>query len=177
MSWAIKIFFDARMDGAVRAMWTSLEGLDLSYQMSTSGYRPHLTLLGMEDCNIKSAETCLKIMATHSRQFALCVGAVGIFPQEPATVYLSPTICPELQHVYLHLIENRKHFGSKFSPYYLPEAWIPHITLACRLNSNDLDKAASLVCAQFKPLIGRAHSIALVHIPSGEESFRVDLGT
>ncbi len=177
MSWAIKIFFDSRMDEAVRAIWSSLEDLDLPYQMSTSGYRPHLTLLGMEESNVQSAETSLKNIARQSRPFAVSVGAVGVFPQEPATVYLSPTICPELQHLYCYLIDNRKYLGANFSPYYLPDAWIPHITLACRLRSYDVDKVTSLVCAQFKPLVGNAHSIALVHIPSGEESFRVALGT
>ncbi len=177
MSWAIKLFFDAEVDRAVRAIWTSLEELDLSFQMSTSAYKPHLTLLGVEDCNIKSAETCLQEIANQNKQFVLRLGAVGVFPLEPATVYLSPAMSRELQHLYFHLISNRKYFGTKFSPYYLPDAWIPHITLACRLRSHDLNKVASLVCAQFKPLVAVVHSIALVHIPSGEESFRFALGT
>lgn len=177
VSWAIKLFLDSRLDGAVRAIWSSLEDLDLSYQMSASGHRPHLTLLGMEESNIKSAKMCLKNIAKQSQQFTLRVGAVGVFPQEPATVYLSPTICPELQHLYFYVIDNRKYLGANFSPYYLPDTWTPHITLACRLRSYDVNKVTSLVCAQFKPLVGDAHSIALVHIPSGEESFHIVLGT
>jgi 2'-5' RNA ligase len=177
VSWAIKLFFDSRMDGAVRAIWSSLEELDLPYQMSASGYSPHLTLLGMEESNIKSAEIYLKNIAKQRQPFTLRVGAVGIFPQEPATVYLSPTICPELQHLYFYLIDNRKYLGANFSPYYLPDVWTPHITLACRLRSCDVNTVTSLVCAQFKPLAGEAHGIALVHIPSGEESFRIALGS
>jgi len=175
MAYAIKLFFDKKRSKIVSGFWEKIKTQGVSSHMAESGYRPHITLLGMESTTFEECKLGLSELCSRYSQIPLRAEAIGVFPNEPSTVYLSITLSELLYEFHHALHQSSQRWANNHSEYYLPGSWTPHLTLACRLSQEEVIPVVKETYHLKLPISLLATSLALVAIPSAEVQFEAPL--
>ena len=101
---------------------------------------PHLSYQGATKYNFAKLEGLLRRFAKRTGRFRIHAGGLGIFTGFTPTLYIPVVRIPELSRFQLSLWKSISSSGSGLSPYYRPEAWVPHITLARGISDRNLNK-------------------------------------
>ena len=121
----------------------SLSG-DLEKTLGTRLYSmmadPHLSYQGATKYNFAKLEDQLRRFAKRTRRFRVHAGGMGIFTGFTPTLYIPVVRTPELSRFQLSLWKSISSTGSGLNPYYEPEAWVPHITLAQGISERTLTR-------------------------------------
>src|SRR3989441_9719310 len=136
---AVVSLFDNN-DHSVRSLSGELEktlGTRLYSMMSD----PHLSYQGATKYNFAKLENQLRRIAKRTRRFRVHAGGLGIFTGLTPILYIPVVRTIELSRFQLSLWKSVSSTGSGLNPYYKPEAWVAHITLAREIGRRTLSKA------------------------------------
>lgn len=167
MAYALEMFFDPHAEAAVRAMWGSLEARGVR-SMATVGHcrhRPHVSLLVAERLTAAQARAALEPLA-EATDLVLRLGSVAVFPGRAGVLYLS--VVPTLRLLGLHrtLHTHLAGAGVESGRHYLPDAWVPHCTLAQGLSFEQLPTAVQAI-KRLRPTDAQVASVGIVDTDSG----------
>ncbi|MGC4044464.1 MAG: 2'-5' RNA ligase family protein [Armatimonas sp.] len=169
MPYAIVLTLDARAEENIRRLWDGLADAKLAAALRDGGAIPHLTMAVFKELPdpVGLVDALDTIQAT---ELNLTMGHIGVFPGEEGVVFAGVTLTNELQELHrtVHtLLEER--VGERRA-YYLPGRWVPHITLAIRLDGRE--RAAAVrwllnppVSYPDWPLKARAIAVTLLELP------------
>lgn len=146
VAYALELFFDRRAESAVRTMWANLEARGLR-SMATTGHcrhRPHVSLLVAEQLNFDQARAAVEPL-TEATDVVLRLGSVAVFPGRAGVVYLAVTPTRRLLRLHHALHTHLAAVGVESGRHYLPDAWVPHCTLAQGLTHDQLTMAVRAV--------------------------------
>ena len=146
MTHALELLFDRHADAAVRAMWATLEARGLR-SMATWGHgrnRPHVSLLVAERLTQAQARMAAEPL-TEATDLVLRLGSVAVFPGRAGVVYLAVTPTRRLLRMHHELHARLAGAGVESGRYYLPDAWVPHCTLAQGLTHDEVTTAVHAV--------------------------------
>ncbi|MES2462625.1 MAG: 2'-5' RNA ligase family protein [Armatimonadota bacterium] len=168
MAFAVELFFDAATEAALRRLIDTTAGRD----SSSSSYRPHVSLGGSK--RLRDAPSLIHALETLASEqagaFPVTLAHLGLFPGDEGVIFYGVTVTTPLL-----LLQRRFHalftpLAIDWSPFYQPGSWVPHCTLAYGLPQDRLSDVIVKLQQQVPPSIsGLLTSIALVHIPSGDE--------
>jgi hypothetical protein len=142
VTYALELLFDRHAEAAVRAMWATLEARGLR-SMATWGHgrnRPHVSLLVAERLTRAQARTAAEPL-TEATDLVLRLGSVAVFPGRAGVVYLAVTPTRRLLRMHARLAGA----GVESGRHYLPDAWVPHCTLAQGLTHDQVTTAVHVV--------------------------------
>lgn len=167
MADALELFFDADTESAVRAMWAGLEARGVRSMASASHarHRPHVSLLIAERLPAGVARRAL-IPLANTTDLVLRLGSVAVFPGRAGVVYLGVT--PTLRLLRLHR-EVHAHLagaGVEAWRHYLPDAWVPHCTLAQGLPDEQVTTAVRAV-KRLRPIDAAVVSVGITDTDTG----------
>jgi 2'-5' RNA ligase len=139
MPYAITLRLDARAAAVVAAMWEALAARGLSDEALRLDYPPHLTLAVCPD----GADPARLIAAARERAgdwraLPISLASFGLFPGDPAVVFLAPVVTAALLARHGELLASLG--GDAVDPLYRCGHWVPHVTLAGDLS----DPAAAM---------------------------------
>lgn len=125
----------------VEAIWNVLE-----LECGLAGIKvtpyPHFSWQVVEDYPLEPLKAFLKQLASGLHPIQVTCTGLGIFTGPEPVIYI-PVVKTDKLLRFHHLIwKNTFHLAVGPSPYYAPETWIPHITLA----HSDVD-SEKLACA------------------------------
>ena len=175
MAYALEIFFDAQTDAAIRRLWDQLERAGVPTLLTASHQRhdPHVTLaVGEERPKVgDDLVSALKPLPGRTLDFPV----LGLFPGDAAVLFLGAKVTAPLlaAHANVHAaIEGANELGvtgdaDKMGALYKPGAWVPHCTLALRLDAEGIVRALR----ELHPYAGFGATIAavgLVDIATGD---------
>lgn len=146
MAYALEMLFDPHAEAAVRAMWASLEARGVR-SMATVGHcrhRPHVSLLVAEHITPAQARAALEPLA-EATDLVLCLGSVAVFPGRAGVLYLSVVPTLRLLHLHRTLHVRLAGAGVESGRLYLPDAWVPHCTLAQGLTHEQVPVAVQAI--------------------------------
>lgn len=92
--------------------------------------RPHITLGGFEGAAPDGFVERLRSFAAQQKPLKIQLASLGTFAGDEGVLFLAPVVTDELLKfhslVHAHLLSS----VSEQIPYYLPDAWVPHVTIA-----------------------------------------------
>lgn len=141
MAHAIEVFFDARADAAVRALWQQLAdaGLPSLATRTHRRHRPHLSLAVTE--SLGQADQAPARSALAGQLPAVLLDALGTFPGSEGALFLGAVVTADLLTLHARVHQALAGQLVQHWPYYLPGRWVPHCTLAQGLGRDELAEA------------------------------------
>lgn len=121
---------------------------------------PHITLLAFEMQNEKRAIELLNDNISKLRSKQLYFASVGAFKGQ--VLYAEPVLNEYLHNMSLDLYNIYKDVPDiRFSPYYKPFGWIPHVSIGKHLDNTQMEEAFRIVLKQFAPFEGSVTRIGI----------------
>jgi 2'-5' RNA ligase len=149
-------------------MWGNLEARGLrSMATTTHGrHRPHVSLAVAEDMSPAHADVAAQPLR-EATDLALRLGSVAVFPGRQGVLYLS--VVPTMRLLRLHREIHARLLGAGVETlrHYLPDAWVPHCTLAQGLTPDQIPIAVRAV-QRLRLIAGDASSAGMVDTESGD---------
>jgi len=113
----------------VEAIWQELEEKCGLIGVRTTPF-PHFTYQVVEAYDQAQLEPILQEIAHHAQPFTVHTTGLGLFTGKSPVIYLPLAKNDNLLHFHRLVWDRTKTVAQGISPYYAPELWVPHITLA-----------------------------------------------
>lgn len=161
MSYAVELHFDEAAENSVRDVWKGLADAGVSTSMLDGISRPHITL-GVCDELSTTFKNELSLFAHETKPFEFSLSFIGSFNTAEGVMFFGPTPTDAMfrLHTRFHAFFN-EHAGRIWN-HYLPSQWVPHCTLAFRLNAEQLRRAFDIAAGVTLPIAGSFTEIGLL---------------
>ncbi|CAM4181475.1 hypothetical protein BAMA_19980 [Bacillus manliponensis] len=130
--YAVIATFDEKTTNRVKEIWKQIEKFT---GVSMEGLDPHITFADYHHIDEKSYLQKLKQFTKRTSAFSVVFSSIGMFPST-GTIFLAPVVTKELQDVHRSFHEYFGDFLDNEQSYYVPDQWVPHCTIASRLDKN-----------------------------------------
>lgn len=166
MSLAVCLLLDDAADRAVRQLWQRLERAGVpTLQTHTHGQHvPHLTLASLRDYDLDAVREVL-VDLPEQPPTDVHLDALGMFRR--SRCWLAPAASAELSGRQQAVVGTLASTGADLHRNYRPGSWVPHLTLAPRLQLDDLAVVARHTF-EVLPLSATLTRAALVDTSTGE---------
>lgn len=144
--YAVIATFDERTENRVKEIWKKIEGIT---GVSMKGLDPHITLADYYDLDEKAYLRKLEQLAECTNPFSVVFSSIGAFPST-GTVFVAPVMTKELQDVHRSFHEYLKEFLDYEQSYYVPNKWVPHCTIASRLDKSNFLRVIEHMYDEFR---------------------------
>lgn len=135
--YAIIATLDRQTEKVIRGIWNELKELSLSdYAYEVKDREPHITLASFEVDDIDSVIKILYSRLNPVLPLKITFQSLGSF-LGTNIVYLSPTKTPDVMNLHSRIHELFKEIIEPDSQY-APLNWIPHLTIANRIDEDKL---------------------------------------
>ncbi len=94
--------------------------------------------------------------------FPLVFASIGAFSTDEGVLFLAPVVTGELLRVHRAFHEVFADLREDQFPFYLPDSWVPHCTLAINMKREEVHKALEHVIKIYSPLCAEVDRVALV---------------
>src|SRR5450759_3562562 len=138
---AIASLLDPATDQQTKNLWQFLEDNCGLAGIKTAPF-PHFSWLSCDDLNWIPVSKNLDRIAIKVKSFKVSTAGLGIFGGSKPILYVSIVKTPELLAIHQQIWNKVRRYLVNPQDYYLPENWMPHITIAY----GDLTPA-NLACA------------------------------
>jgi 2'-5' RNA ligase len=91
---------------------------------------PHVTWFTAEITDLTNLKDLLYGFAEQSQPFQIHTTGIGIFPGPAPVIYIPVLRTNPVNQYHTRLFRQTKRMCAEMCPYYNPDAWVPHITLA-----------------------------------------------
>lgn len=91
---------------------------------------PHFSWQGADEYNESELGMVLRNTASETEKFNIKTSGIGVFTKPSFVVYISIVKSDELIALHQKVWERTRTLANVINPYYQPESWIPHITIA-----------------------------------------------
>ncbi|MBD7969245.1 2'-5' RNA ligase family protein [Paenibacillus gallinarum] len=163
--YAVELFFEEEFEKYVKNIWKGLKDQNISSNMYDISYlKPHITMAVYSD--IPSIESICRRLSTYFDsviELELKFDVLASFPTT-GTLFIDPTVTEDL-------LKMHKKYHAEFSdlfefsnPYYIPNNWVPHCTLAIRLSPEQILDAMKYCYKDFVPLRSKVIEVGIVKL-------------
>ena len=161
MDYAITLYFDKTTEDYFSNIITAIAHSGVSNYMVDTKISPHITISFFSTEQIERIKNTLDDNLSVFTAGDINWASLGAFV--PQVLFAAPILNEYLLKACITANRITKPFaGSGDSGHYLPYQWIPHTTLAVKLNHSGLKTAFDIASQQFTPFRGRSERLALV---------------
>ncbi|MCH4889476.1 2'-5' RNA ligase family protein [Acidaminobacter sp. JC074] len=127
-------YFDKKTEKHIEDIWNTMR---VNNCMTVKDNRPHMKFFDLEDVEI--ATDFIETIISRENIFNLFITQIGTF-MDTGVLYFQPTITYELLAFHQEFFEIVREYMNEDS-LYLPDIWIPHITIDIDLTEDQLIQA------------------------------------
>lgn len=131
--YAIASLPDPITEQAIRRLWDRFEQ-NCGITRATISPLPHFTWMGAEDYALEPLEDVLAEIARQIKPFSVLTSGLGIFTGLLPIVYVALVKDALLLDIQQLIWEKALQYSVDPNPHYQPRRWIPHITLAHKVD-------------------------------------------
>ena len=176
MAIAVSAWFDSPTEDSVRGIWSQLASRGISSLLHDGPYRPHVTLGIYEELHVPEFSKALREAVIDVEPFECQMPLIGLFPNKPVVGFLGVTQTAGLNHLHQNVHQLMARFGTSPRPYYLPDNWNPHCSLAPDLSSESLGDFLQVAKELKLPLKASINRIGIIDTPAEMELESIKLG-
>ncbi|EEL50952.1 MULTISPECIES: 2'-5' RNA ligase family protein [Bacillus cereus group] len=156
--YAVIATFDERFSKHVKAI-----GKELKDFGHNGDLEPHITLADYHTLDLKTYGEKLEKFTENIECFPVEFASVGTFPTN-GTIFLAPTITGRLLELHQSFHNHFKDFHDHPHSYYVPEKWVPHCTIANRLEQEQFVRVMETVYKNFSAQKATIESLKLIRV-------------
>jgi len=173
--YGVLAYFDRETEEKLMGLWEGLVENNISfYSKEYSGKRPHITIADYDMLDEDEFKGYMDIYYEQIRKTPISFVTLGSFIGSGALL-LTPTMSKELLKFHREYHDNFKMFRGDKESLYLPGKWIPHCTIANRLEKDKLAEALLYCTEKLKPFEGHISQVVLIKLKyHGEECVGVE---
>ncbi|MEN1935858.1 2'-5' RNA ligase family protein [Paenibacillus sp. 102] len=124
---------------------------------------PHITLADYHTLDLKTYGEKLEKFTENIGCFPVGFSSVGTFPTN-GTIFLTPTITRRLLELHQLLHDHFIDFHDHPESYYVPEKWVPHCTIANRLEREQFVRVMEFIYKDFSAQTAVVESLKLIKV-------------
>ncbi|HEK9100396.1 2'-5' RNA ligase family protein [Bacillus pfraonensis] len=124
---------------------------------------PHITLADYHTLDLKLYREELEKFTEHIGCFPVRFSSVGTFPTN-GTIFLAPTVTGRLLELHQSFHNHFADFHDQPQSYYVPEKWVPHCTIANRLDKEQFIRVMEFVYKDFSAQKAVVESLKLIKV-------------
>jgi 2'-5' RNA ligase len=113
----------------VKDIWQKLEEECGLQGIKVTPY-PHFSWQIAQDYDLDLLQTIMSKVAQQASTIPVQTAGIGLFTGPRPVIYIRVVKSTELMNFHAHLWELTQPAGKGISPFYSPESWMPHISLA-----------------------------------------------
>ncbi|MDH4203171.1 MAG: 2'-5' RNA ligase family protein [Phycisphaerae bacterium] len=142
MPYAVVLHFSDELEKKVLALWQKLADTKLTSSLLDFGIsRPHISLASFEKADVNILLKYVENLAKSTPSFSLNFDSVGSFPTDEKVVYLAPNRSDGFISIHREFHKSIQNTDLSCNEYYLPGKWLPHCTVAYRVEDLNFKKA------------------------------------
>ncbi len=160
--YAVIALFDSKTEREIREIWAELSEQSISfYAEKVENNRPHLTIASYDHLSMNEFAPKLERFYQNKSKLPITLQSLGIF-LNTSVLYIAPSVNKELLDFHQAFHDYFKQYNTDQDSLYLPGKWVPHCTIANRLNPESLEDAMSYCLQRLRKLAGKIESIAVI---------------
>jgi len=168
MHTSVELGFDPESEARLRALCEELACIYAGPRPLEAGVVPHISLTSFPDGPPSWLEAALTHLADTTPAFPVLLDSVACFPSSEGIIYLSPQRSPALLACHRALHELLRPHPDRRHPYYEPERWIPHCTVASGVPEHLRERVATFA-GQAAGTAARVESVVAKAYPPARE--------
>ncbi|MGE6536586.1 2'-5' RNA ligase family protein [Bacillus luti] len=154
--------FDDVFTNKIRALQNELTNIIGTNQLA--GVEPHITLADYNELDVTVyIEKLKEFIATQENLATVDFPSIGTFPTN-GTIFLAPTTTDEMLRFHHSYHDYFKTFHDNLNSYYVPGKWIPHCTIANRVNINQFLIVMEYVYGKFDFATASIEKLKLIKV-------------
>jgi 2'-5' RNA ligase len=127
-----------------------------------AGIAPHISLAVYERVAPEAMAAGLERFAERRTACAIQLASLGVFPGPPAVVFAAPVVTADLLSLHRAYHQASWAAGPSCLSHYLPQAWVPHITIGEGLRPDAVATALGSAIAGWHALPAVLNRLSLV---------------
>lgn len=172
--YAVIGYLDNETEIKFKNLWKILSDRGITnYGIETKGKRPHITIADYDILDKDKFISLFDKYYSNKDKINLSLNILGTFINT-STLFIAPTLSTEL--ITFH--KNHHNFFMEFnkdeSSFYLPGKWVPHCTIASRLNEDNMVDAFKFCKSYLNKTLSQLSEIALIEIKLNEKGVAID---
>lgn len=166
--YAIVGILDEQSDRSVRKIWQALREKGFSaYAFQKKNMFPHVTLASFENCDLPSLMVKMEKLVSSHLPLSLNASAIGSF-LGTNIITLNPIKTAELSQFHAEIHQKLAGYVDENS-LYAPVNWVPHLTLANRVDENTFLSAYDYCLKEVAPLSGQLIGLRIIQLDENQE--------
>lgn len=169
MDYGVILYLDTKSNNYIKDLRYKVCNNGVNKHTIDSGIKPHITLASFDSKDIFNFIEKLKIFLKDEKSFEIKFNSIGIFPFKENVVYLSPVMNMELYGIHNRFYSFFKNDNLEYGDYYLPERWVPHCTVASRLDINEVISSITTIKEEFKVFSSLVKCVGVIQVEPPKE--------
>lgn len=159
---AVELYLDPISEEQVLAFRDKIYRAGITPVQGLMKDKPHVSLAVFPTQESDRLISLTREFSRSIQRFSFQLSALGTFPAEENVLFLYPAPTASLLGVHTKFHELIQKAGIPSSSYYLPGAWVPHLTLELEISSAEMCQSMHVFKDFFAPIRGEFTQLGVV---------------
>jgi 2'-5' RNA ligase len=171
MAYGVGLVFDAHTEAHIRAVWGRLASQGLTTPLARPGCLPHVSLILSETLHVDNLARDIEGLGHSPRRLEVRVSHVGVFTEPEIVLFYGMTPTDRLLRLHAEVERIYRRWSSGIMVRTQSGVWVPHCTLAGRVEASRLSEAIAAAATPTLPWVATQVRLAIVQF----DQVRVEL--
>jgi len=167
MAYGIGLIFDPQTEARIREVWGRLARHGLATPLARPGCLPHVSLALSERLCVEGLAGDLEALRHDGTPLEVQISTVGIFTEPELVLFYGLTPTDRLLHVHAEVERRYRRWSSALTARTQSGVWVPHCTLATRVDLRRLSEAIVAAAAWPLPWVATLVRLVVVQFDQG----------
>jgi hypothetical protein len=171
MAYGIGLVFDHQTEAYIREVWCRLATQGFTTPLARPGCLPHVSLTLSETLSVDDLVRDIEGLGHFPRRLEVRFSHVGVYTEPEIVLFYGITPTDMLLRLHADVERIYRRWSSVISARSQPGVWVPHCTLAGRVDASRLSEAIAAAATPTLPWVANQVRLAIVQF----DQLRVDL--
>jgi 2'-5' RNA ligase len=174
MAYGIGLVFDPHTEAHIKEVWGQLASQGFATPLARPGCLPHVSLILSETLHVDDLARDLEGLGHSPRRLEVRLSHVGMFTEPELVLFYGLTPTDQLLRVHADVAQIYRRWSSAITARTQPGVWVPHCTLATRVDASRLSDAIAAAATLTLPWVATQVRLAMVQFDQvGVELLRI----
>jgi hypothetical protein len=162
MAYGIGLVFDHQTEAHIREVWCRLASQGFATPLARSGCLPYVSLILSETLHVDDLARDLEGLGHPPRRLEVRVSHVGVFTEPEIVLFYGMTPTDRLLRLHADVERIYRRWSSGIIARTQSGVWVPHCTLAGRMEASRLSEAIAAAATPTLPWVANEVRLAIV---------------
>jgi hypothetical protein len=167
MAYGIGLVFDPDAEAHIREVWCRLASQGFITPLARPGCLPHVSLILSETLHVDDLARDLEGLGHFPHRLEVRVSHIGVFTEPELVLFYGMTPTDRLLRVHADVARIYRRWSSAITVRTQPGVWVPHCTLATRVDASRLFGAIAAAATLPPPWVANQVRLAIVQFDQG----------